>query len=199
MMWSLSAYRSVFIAVGLIGVILCLVPAAVMLVPAPDVERFSELYVLGPGHMAEDYPFNVSEGNSYSVILGVGNHMAGSMCYGVYVKFRNSSEPLANSTTSSSLPALYDYRVFLRDGQVWEGNLTFSFSGIVFNGNSSSVGIIRVNNAEFGLDKTAIWDNESSGYYYQLFVELWEYDQTGNGLSYQGRFASLWLNMTSNA
>lgn len=199
MMWSLSAYRSVFIAVGLIGVILCLVPAAVMLVPPPDAERFSELYVLGPGHKAEDYPFNVSEGNSYSVILGVGNHMANSMYYGVYVKFRNPTEPLANSNTSSSLPALYDYRVFLRDGQVWEGNLTFSFSTIFFNGNNSLVGRMRVNNFESVEDKTTTWDNESSGYYYQLFVELWEYNQTDNGLFYDGRFVGLWLNMTSSA
>jgi hypothetical protein len=162
-------------------------------------EEFSELYVLDSGHMAEDYPFNVSSGVSYLVYLGVGNHMGSSAYYGVDVKFRNASEPLPNGTVPSSLPVLYEYRVFLEDGQVWENALDFSFSGVFFAGNSCSVGRVRVNGFEFEMDKTAVWDNESNGFYYQLLVELWAYNQTIEGLSYDDRFVSLWLNMTSSA
>jgi hypothetical protein len=197
-MWSLDEYKRAFFAVGLIGVIICFVPTAMMVVDSPAREQFSELYVLGPNHMAEGYPFNVSAGGNYLMYLDVGNHMGGSMYYNVDVKFRNASEPLANSTVPSSLPALYAYRVFLGDGQTWEQALTFSFSDVVFQGNSCSVGKIQVNNVESGLHETAAWNNESSGFFYQLFIELWAYNQTSDGLLYDGRFVSLWLNMTSN-
>lgn len=198
-MWSLNQCKRVFYAVGLIGMIVCFVPSGIRLVSSPPEEPFSELYALGPGHLAEGYPFNVSASGSYLVYLDVGNHMGGSMYYGVDVKFRNASEPLPNGTVSSSLPVLYEYRVFLGDGQVWEGALTFSFLGVVFAGNSCSVGKVRLNDVEFEMDKISAWDNGSSGFYYQMLVELWRYNQTSDGLLYDGRFVNLWLNMTSSA
>jgi hypothetical protein len=148
--------------------------------------------------MAENYPFNVSAGHSYMVYLGVGNHMGSSVYYGVEVKFRNASEPLPDNTVASSLPALYEYRVFLGDSQVWEGALTFSFSDVVFDGSTCSIGKVQVNSVEFQLGKFATWDNESSGFYYELFVELYRFTAAANGRSeFDGRFVGLWLNMTS--
>lgn len=200
MMWSLNKCKLVFYAVGLIGIIVCFVPSAIKLADLSPGEPFSELYVLGPGYKAEDYPFNVSAGNSYLIYLGVGNRLGSSMYYGIDVKFRNASEPLPNGTVPSSLPVLYEYRAFLGDGQNWTGNLTFSFSNVVFDGNISCVvGKLQINGAEFEIDKTATWNNVSDGFYYQIVVELWQYDQASDGLSYDGIFVSLWLNMTSNA
>jgi uncharacterized membrane protein len=167
------------------------------LVDLPQGEPFSELYVLGPNHMAEGYPFNVPAGDNYTVYLGVENHMGSSMYYCVDIKFRNASEPMANSTVPSSLPTLYTYRVFLEDDETWEQTLNFSLSDIVFKGNSCSVGKIKVNYVESGLHETVVWNNESSGFFYQLFIELWAYDQTSERLLYDGRFVGLWLNMTS--
>lgn len=194
-MMKLEDYRVVFVAVGLIGVLLFASPVLSLVVRLPGGERFSELWVLGPGHMASDYPFNVSRGGNYLVYLGVGNHLGSSMYYGVEVKFRNASDPLPDNTVPSSSPVLYEYRVFLSDSQVWEGNLTFSFSDVVFDGNRCSVGEVRVNNIGFQLGKVTVWDNENGGFYYQLFVELWLFNETENSLSYNGRHVSLWLNM----
>lgn len=198
-MWNLNEYKRLFYAVALIGLIACFVPNVTMLVSLPAGEKFSELYVLGQDHMAENYPFNVSVGGNYLVYLGVENHLGSSMYYGVEVKFRNASDPLPDNTVPSSSPALYEYRVFLSDSQAWEGNLTFSFSDVVFDRtqNMCSVGEVRVNNIGFQLGKVTIWDNENSGFYYQVFVELWLFNETENSLSYDGRYVSLWLNMTS--
>jgi hypothetical protein len=184
-------------AVGLIGVLVFSVPSALLLVRLPSGERFSELYVLGPTHMMDGYPFNVSAGGVYSVFLGVGNQMGESEYYRVVVKFRNASEPLPNATegVASSLPELYAYNVFLSDGQVWEGALSFSFSDVAFGQNVSSVGRMRVNDAWVNVDKSAVWDDASKGFYYQLFFELWIYNATVSGFQFHNRWVGLWLNM----
>lgn len=199
-MLSLGDCRYVFIVVGLMGVLVFNVPSLVMFVHLPGGERFSELYVLGPGHMAEGYPFNVGAGVDYTVFLGVGNHLGGSANYEVVVKMRNATEPLPNATSGvpSPLPILYAYEVFLAEGQTWERALVFRFDDVAFGVNVSSVGKIRVNDEWTNVNETAVWNSENSGYYYQVFVELWTYDSTLGVQSFDSRFVSLWLNMTAS-
>jgi len=189
----------VFLAVGLVGVLLFAMPSLGLVVHLPYGERFSELYILGPGHMAEDYPFNVSMGRDYLVYLGVGNHLGRGAYYEVVLKLRNSTEALPNITSgvASSLPVLYSYEVFLADGQTWEGALSFSFSDVTFGMNVSSVGKMRINDALVNVDKSAVWDNENSGYFYQVFVELWVFNLVSNDFGFHNRFVSRWLNMTA--
>jgi hypothetical protein len=165
----------------------------------PGGERFSELYVLGPGHMAEGYPFNVRENESYLVYLGVGNDLGSSAYYVVYVKFRNQTEPLPNATAGvpSSLPHLYEYRVFLRDGQSWEQPLTFSFSQVSVAENRSLVGGLTVNGVVYGVSRSGVWDDENKGYFYELFMECWVYDNASDAFQFHNRFVGLWLNMTA--
>lgn len=198
-MWSPADFRRVFMVVGLIGVIVFSVPSALVLVRLPSGERFSELYVLGPSHMANGYPFSVSAGPEYCVYLGVGNHMGESEYYRAVVKFRNASESLPNATegVASSLPVLYAYNVFLSDGQVWEGALNFSFSDVVFGQNVSSVGRMRVNDVWVNVDKSGVWDNATSGYFYQVLVELWSYNTVSSDFEFHNWFVTLWLNMTA--
>jgi hypothetical protein len=197
--WSLMDCRNVFMAVGLIGVVVFSVPSAMVFVRLPGGERFSELYVLGPGHMAEGYPFNVRENESYRVYIGVGDHMGSSTYYVVYVKFRNQTDDLPNATAGapSTLPSLYEYPVFLQDGRSWEQPLTFSFSQVSAGLNQSSVGGLTVNGATLSLNKQAVWDAENSGFFYELFMELWICNVTSDVLQFHNRFVGLWLNMTS--
>ncbi|MCK4474460.1 DUF1616 domain-containing protein, partial [Candidatus Bathyarchaeota archaeon] len=70
--------KVLFSVVGLAGVLLLASPTFSLVWHLPGGEKFSELWVLGPGHMAEDYPFNVRANESYSVYVGVGNHMGSS-------------------------------------------------------------------------------------------------------------------------
>jgi hypothetical protein len=197
-MLKLEDYRTVFVVVGLIGVLLFASPTLSLVLRLPGSERFSELYVLGPSHMTEGYPFDVSAGGTYSVFLGVGNHMGESEYYRVVVKFRNASEPLPNATegVASSLYELCAYDVFLSDGQVWEGALSFSFSDVTFGQDVSSVGRIRFNDAWVNVGKSAVWDETNNGFYYELFFELWIYSVETGVFQYHNRYCGLWLNMT---
>jgi uncharacterized membrane protein len=199
-MWTLSEYKRLFAAVGLIGVIACCIPGIVALVRLPGGEKFSELYILGPGHMAEDYPFNVRASVDYRVYLGVGNHMGESAQYTVYLKLRNASESLPNVTSSmpSTLPVLLEYRVFLSNGETWENALNFSFSDIVVDGNVSWVGKLRLGDTVLDVNKTAVWDNEHNGFYYQVFMELWIFNAASREFDFHDRFVDLWLNVTAS-
>jgi hypothetical protein len=199
-MWSLNDWKAVFAAVGLIGVLGFSLFGVVLFARAPAGEVFSELYVLGPGHMAEDYPFNVSMGGVYMVYLGVGNHMGGSAYYEVDVKFRNSTDRLPNATSgeASPLPVVYRYRVFLGDGSFWEAPLSFSLLDVGFGGSFCYVGKLDVNEVVVEVGKVSLWDNDTQGFYYQVFVELWRYDLTTSSLGFDSRFIGLWLNVTQS-
>jgi hypothetical protein len=199
-MLSLSTYKTAFIAIVFIGVFICCIPSVMLFVHSSGVETFSELYALGPGHMAYDYPYDVQANVHYSVYLGVGNHMGKSVYYEVRVKFRNSTEPLPNATTSesSSLPVLYKYRVFLSDGDVWEAPLNFTLLDVAFEGNVSSVGRLGINGVIIDVAKMVSWDNATGGFYYQVFVELWRHNVTSNSFGFDNRFICLWLNLAQS-
>jgi uncharacterized membrane protein len=195
---NLDEYKAVFVAVGLVGVLLFASPALALVLHLPAGEKFSDLYILGPGHMAEAYPFNVTEGVNYLVYVGVANHLGSSTYYVLYVKFRNETEPLPNETagTPSVLAPMYTYRMFLEDNGSSEFPLTFSFSNVNFSDNQSSVGNLTINGVSFSVSKSASWDSKNTGYYYQLFIELWIYSPASDEFSFHNRFVSLWLNVT---
>ena len=199
-MLSLNDFRTLFVVSGLVGVLVLSSPAWSIFIPPRPSERFSELYVLGPNRMAEDYPFNVKENETYTVYLGVGNHMGSSAYYVLYVKFRNQTEPLPNSTAEapSPLPPLYEYRVAIPDGGVWEAPLTFSFPRVSRFEDKCLVEAITINGVTFNVDRMTVWDVNASGYYYQLFVELWIYDQGDGAFKFHNRFVGLWLNATAS-
>ena len=195
---NLEDYRIVFVVSGLILILVASAPTLSLVFPLSGGERFSELWILGPNHMAEDYPFNVVNDTVYNVFLGIGNHMGSSAYYMVYVKFRNQSEPLPNATagTPSLLSPLYECRVFLRDGKIWETALTFSFSGVSFFENQSFVERLVINDVVFSVGKLALWDGGNNGFYFQVFMELWIYNVGFDAFEFHNRFVGLWLNMT---
>ena len=186
----------VFTCFGL-GLII-LSPTLAMVVRFPSGERFSEVWVLGSGRMAEDYPFNVKAHEVYKVYLGVANHIGGLEYYRVYVKFRNQTEPLPDAVngTPSVLDPIFEYRMFLRDSEVWEKEILFSFESVSFEGNSCRVSSLAVDGYVLNVDKSAVWDEENSGFYCQLFFELWIYNAAVSDFQYQNRFVGLRLNMT---
>jgi len=197
-MLKIEDYKAVFASVGLIGILFFASPTLGLVLRLPGGEKFSELWILGLGHMAEDYPFNVKAGEDYLVYIGVGNHMGSSAYYVVYVKFRNQSEPLPNATagTPSSLLPLYEYRVIVQDGKTWEAPLTFSFPYVSRFENQCVIEALIINNVTFSIDKSTAWDVNNTGYYYQLLIELWIYNVESEDFVFHNRFVGIWLNMT---
>jgi hypothetical protein len=198
---NLEDYRTVFAAGSLILMLIAAAPTLGLIVSFPSGDkRFSELWVLGPNHMAEDYPFNVRVNESYSVFVGVGNHMGVSSYYLVYVKFRNQTQPIPNATSSepSPLGPLYEFRTFVGDGGSWEARVTFGVSNVSLHGGSVSVNRVIINDAAFTVDAFSKWDSDRNGFYYHLFFELWLYDQASRSFIFNNRFVSIRLNVTTS-
>jgi uncharacterized membrane protein len=194
----LENIRIIFISIGLIGVLLFASPTISLLVKPPASQEFSELYVLGPNLTLANIPFNIKADVNYSVNIGVVNHLGSSCYYTSFVKLADETQSLPSSIlgTPSSLPALYEYKSFIRDGVTWEAPLTFRVNQLTFNGNTSHLSNININGIEFPVNQTSVWNADKTGYYYTLFVELWIFNSTSLTLQYHNRFVSLILNMT---
>lgn len=192
-------YKLIFTAAGLIGVLLIATPAfsAILHLPSiPSGEQFSELYLLGPGNIAEDYPSNVAVGENYSVYVGVGNHIGSSAYYVLYVKFGNKTDPLPNvvSGTPSLLKPLYECRLFVQDGESWETPLTFSIATSSFSGNQSLISKLTINNVVFNVNKPT----NGTMFNYRLLFELWIYNSQSSSIEYNNRSVYLKLNLTAS-
>jgi len=195
---TLDEYRTLFITVTMVLLLIGASPTLSFVLTFPGGEKFSELWILGPEHMAENYPFNVEVGKEYSVFVGVGCHMSGSTYYAVYAKFRNQTQPLPNATANvaSPLPPLYEFQAFVADGLTWESQVNFTILDAFRQGNSTFMRYLSINDIVFEVNSTTMWDSEYKGFFYQLFFELWMYDDAVTEFCYHNRFVGLWLNMT---
>lgn len=192
-------YRTFFIVGSLVSVLLAASPALSLVVSFPrGGESFSELWLLGQNHMVEDYPFNVQAGEDYSLFLGVGNHLGRSAYYLVCAKFRNQTQSLPNASISepSSLSSAFEFRFFIADGDVWETPVIFQVLSASFRGNVVVVDSVSVNDRAFQVGCSLTWDSENSGFFFQLFFELWLYNSARSSFQFHDRFVGIWLNVT---
>jgi hypothetical protein len=182
-------------------IVLCLVflsPTVAVIVPFPEGEKFSELWILGPTHMMEGYPFNVSQGVNYHVFLDVGNQMGDLEYYSIRVKLRNQSDVMPDNSggTPSGLPTAYEYRIFLRNNATWETEFSFSFSDVSFEGNISRISTILIDGYPVNVDKMAMQDEGENGFYYELFFELWIYNSTVSAFQFHNRSVGFWMKIS---
>ena len=197
---SLKSYRAIFLACSSVLILIAAFPTLALVVPFPSRRHpFSELYVLGPNRMAEDYPFNIVVNNAYHIFVGFNNHMGSSSYYLVYVKFRNQTQSLPNATTSepSQVQPLYEFRTFVVDGGTWEAPLTFSVLEASSADDFMFVRRLSINDVAFPVNLSARWDSKYNGFYYQLFFELWLYNSEERSFQFHNRFVGIWFNVTS--
>lgn len=197
---NLEEYRTLFI-VATLGLTL-IIAAHALSVIAPiqsSSEEVSEIWLLAPTHVAEDYPFNVGVDEESNVFVGVGNHMCCSKYYKICVKFRNPTQSLPNASASepSILLALYEFRFLVADGETWESPLVFKVLSASVEGDTMFVSSISINHLVFSVDNFSKWDSKNKGFYYQLFCELWLYDMKSQSFQYNNRFVGIWLNVTN--
>jgi uncharacterized membrane protein len=188
-----------------VGVLALLVASHALqrLLVYPQTEFFTELWLLGPEHKAENYPFNITRNENYRVFLDVGNHLGSCAYYLVQVKFRNQTQPAADSfnRTYSTLPSLYNITVFVADKETWEIPISFSFNYAQDNYNETLLQVrfsnLTLNDSVLNLnDYSAIWDGQRTGFFGNLFFELWIYNVTIGAFQYHERYTDLKFNMT---
>ena len=197
---NLEDYRIVFVCCSLVLILIIAVPTLGLIVPFPrNSQRFSELWILGPNNMTEDYPLNVAINEKQNIFVGVGNHLGRSSYYVVYVKLRNQTQAAPNMTTftPSPLAPLYEFRFVIADGDTWKTPVVFSFLEASRSGDLLNVTKISINDAVFSVKSLSMRDSHDTGFYYQLFFELWIYDESISSFSYHNRFVGIWLNVTA--
>lgn len=194
---NIKDFRNLFVVCCLVSSFFVIIPTLNLFFPLSAEESFSELSVLGSNHMAKDYPFNVVLNRDERLFVTVSNHMGESAYYRVCVKFRNQTQSFPSDNEPSSLATLYEFRVFLLDGEDWEGEVKFTFLEALHSGDGIQVKNLMINDVVLELDSVSVWDSEYDGFYFQLFFELWSYDVALHSFDYYERgFVGVWLNMT---
>ena len=118
--------------------------------------------------------------------------------YAIKVKFRNQSEPLPDRATGepSPLPTLIEYRVFLKNGEAWQRQVSFSFQGVSFENNVSVIEGVSIDGHSIFVNKESALNSTSSIFYYQFFFELWIYNSIASSFQFDNRYVAVKLNMT---
>ena len=197
-------YSVTFLIITFIVALIVASPALSRILVYPRTEFFTELWILDENHKAENYPFNITKNNEYTIYLGIGNHLGYCAYYVVQVKFRNESQPAPTSfgpieeRVPSNLTSLFNITAFVADEEVWEISLTFSID-YTYDANLSRIEFGRLELNDVLLDLSgyvAEWNATRRGCYGFLFFELWLYNDINSQFEYHGRFVGLWLNMT---
>ncbi|MGQ9507693.1 MAG: DUF1616 domain-containing protein [Candidatus Bathycorpusculaceae bacterium] len=171
----------------------------------PRTEFFTELWILDADHRAENYPFDITRNQNYTVYLGIGNRLGYCAYYMVQIKFRNETQPAPTSfgpieqRSPSNLTSLFNVTAFVADEQVWELPITFSFN-YSYNESLSRIEFLslQLNNIWLDMtDYTISFDSEKREFRGFLFFEVWLYNSSISAFQYHGRFVGLWLNMTA--
>jgi hypothetical protein len=203
-MMSIGKYGVTFLIVVVILALLVASPALSKALVYPRTDFFSEMWLLGSNHTAEDYPFNLSSGQSYDIYLGLGDQLGYCAYYQVEVKFRNESQSMPSSLgpvedrVPSDLPSLYNVSAFVADQGSWELPVSFGFN-YVYDANASAVRFesLTFNGNLLSLaGESTVWNSTMSRFYGDLVFELWLYNSSSSSFVYHDRFVDLKLNMT---
>ena len=74
-MLRMKKFKLFYAIVVAVLALLVLSPVLQRILVYPKNELLTEVWILGPEHEAENYPFNVTSGNSYRFFLGLSNNI----------------------------------------------------------------------------------------------------------------------------
>jgi hypothetical protein len=195
----LNDYKLIMYAVGVFSILIVALPTITGFISLPTGEQFSELYLLGPEHMAEGYPYNIAPNQDYTIHLGVTNHIGSSAYYLVYVKLLNSTDTLPNALNGTASPTnpIYSYRFAIPDEQTYESPVTFSITNTRTLNNQPTIGNIQINHEKIEVNKSTARNATTQQSPYKLIFELWLFNSQSNTTIFNNRYVSLNLNLTS--
>ena len=195
---NLTEFKVLLLVVVAVVALLVASPVLQRVLVYPQTEFFTELWLLGPEHMAQDYPHNITRGETYGLFLGLDNHLGEFAYYSVQVKFRNQSQsgPDSINRTASNLAPLYRINAFLPNDASWELPITFSFD-YSYDPAVSRVDFrsMQFNNAALNLDGySTSRSSDGNVFFGDLIFEVWIYNSTIADFQYHERYVDLKLN-----
>jgi hypothetical protein len=190
---------AIFLSVTIAVALIVATPAISHYVVFPKQEsRFTEFWLLGPDHTADNLPYNTTSGSAYSIYLGIANHLGYTGYYHIEVKLRNYTEPGPNDTlgTPSGLPSIFRIPAFVPDKESREVPLSFSFNySLNLETQKASFSNIILNDVTINLAPWVLSYNlPLTEYDWNLFFELWIYDSGSNSFQYHGQSLGIHLN-----
>lgn len=188
--------KTVYVLLCVSLAVAILAPSLIMLLPQQDGQQFSEFWLLGHGHSAQDYPSNVSVGSTYKVYLDVQSHWRYLAYYSINIRLENTTTPLGNISSQASDQPLTKFKFFLEQNTKWEKEVDFSFENVSFTGNSSLVSGFTINDRKITVDKSSIFDERTSAFRYRLVFELWTYNLAESMLEYN-EYLGIMLTLSS--
>jgi uncharacterized membrane protein len=197
---NLRVYEVLIICATAVLALLVASPALQRLIVYPQTDFFTELWMLGPEHNAENYPSNITLNRNYQVFLTTSNRLGHCAYYNIQVKFsnQNQSAPNAITHTPSSMSSLYNFNIVVPDKEQVELPVSFSFD-YSYDENNSLVTFNQMlfNGATLNLNSySTSWNAETRKFFGNLIFELWIYDDAVGGFTYHDRYVDLKLNMT---
>ena len=192
-----SEYKTIFLAVGLIGILLLSYPSLILFLKPSNDTQFSELYLLGSDKKAQNYPFNIIPNKEYSVFAGLTNHLQKTTYYMVSIKLLNTIDPLPKQATNPQQP-LYTIRFILAPEQKTETLLKFSIEQLIFSNTEATIIDFNINGQTHQVNKSTVWDSTKSTFAYNLVFELSIYQENTETFEYQNQFVSLNFNATKS-
>jgi len=192
--------RHVLIAVFIMLLIASEMLAYVATTPRPQ-ERFLQLYILGPNHMAAGYFRNNDTGISLKEevkwYLGVIDNMGTVELISMRVKLGNQTieSPDDNRTLESPAPFVTEFRRFLQDNETWEMPFIWSISDAVFIEGSTHILELEINNETYPIRDCSA----ANGHNFRLIIELWTWQTESNAFQFgwiaNGEHRVAWLQM----
>jgi hypothetical protein len=175
-------------------------PTIFSVLTLPSGEEFSQLWLLGSNHIIENAALNVSITKPFSVYLGVSNEMDALEFYTVYVKLGNLSDPLPNRAAGlpSPLQPIFEYNLFLKNGEEFEKELVFSFEDVSFEDNICRISRLVIDNHDVQVDKIVFMNQLSGVFSCQLIFELWFYNTTTSSFQFHNRSVWFWVNLNAS-
>lgn len=191
--------KIIIIAISILGLLIIVSTLFIGIIKLPEEKYFSEIYLLGPEQMAQNYPFNIIPNQNYSVYLGVGNHLGATTYYIVNVMLLNNEQmfPESYSEISSSIETLYRCRFLIQNDERFEYPLIFSIANVSIYENKLKVGNLFINGIDYPVNITTLWDSKDSTFEYRLIFELWKFNSNNWLIQSDGTWVSLRLNATS--
>jgi hypothetical protein len=197
-MINFKEFKALYASFCSVLLIIAISPAVFSLLSLPEGECFTELWLLEEGHMAENFPFIVREGETHHVSVSISNHMRSSVYYTLYVWLLNRTSAISGSNHHDDAfeNPLYEYRIILVHDETWERYIEFSLSNVTVNEGSMHVGGISINGSILPVSCSTDWDSEDQGFYYQLLMNLWVLNTTSTEFVSHNRSVWIWLNIT---